>query len=117
MKKNALLLCLALVMPLAHVGCQQAPSERVAVAQTLLAVGHSAEATVGISAQLYRDKKISPKQAADIARFYDTRFLPVFRAAVTAAKSDLSTLASPDVLKLASDLSALLAEATKQPRP
>lgn len=107
MRKLLLLLALS-VTPLVSTSCQTAPSERVIQVQTLKAVGASAEAAVGLSAQLYRDKKITPAQARSVMDFYDQKFQPAFRLAVSAARSDLSTVASPDLVALASELSALV---------
>lgn len=88
-------------------GCQ-APSSRVAQMQTLKAVGQSAEATVALSAQLYRDGRITAVQARQVADLYDLKFQPTFRLAVAAAQANLDSIASPDVLALASQLSNLV---------
>ncbi len=109
MKKFALLLALALAAPLAPVGCSTAPTERVAAVQTLKSVGQTAEAAVVLSAQLFRDGKITGAQARQVMDFYDQKFQPAFRFAVAAARSDLGSVASPDVMNLASQLSALVA--------
>ncbi len=77
--------------------------------QTLKAVGHSAEAAVQLSAQLYQGGKITAAQARSVIDFYDTRFQPAYRIAAAAAKADLSGPASPDVSALASQLLALVA--------
>ncbi len=102
-----LLLVLSLV-PFAPVACKTAPSERVVAVQTLRAVGASAESAVTLSAQLYRDKKITPAQARSVMEFYDQKFQPAFRLAVSAARSNLESIASPDLIALASELSALV---------
>lgn len=88
-------------------GCA-APSARVAQVQSLKAVGQSAESAVELSAQLYRDGRITPAQARQVADFYDQRFQPSFRLAVAAVNANLDSIASPDVAALASQLSALV---------
>lgn len=107
MKTILLILALCVAVPMQS-GCQQAPSARVVQVQTLLAVGQSAEGAVALSAQLYRDNKITATQARQVMDVYNLKFQPAYRAAVTAARSDLSSLASPDVLLLAAELSALV---------
>jgi hypothetical protein len=109
MKKIALILALALAVPLAPVGCSTPPNERVAAVQTLKSVGQTAEAAVTLSAQLYRDGKITAAQARQVMDLYDGKFTPAFRFAVSAARSDLSAIASPDVMNLATQLSTLVA--------
>lgn len=94
--------------PVLYQGCSTAPNERVAAVQTLKAVGHSAEATVALSAQLYRDGRITAEQARKVIDKYNQEFLPAFRLAVAAVNSDLSSIASPDLLNLAAQLAALL---------
>jgi len=111
--KSKILYLIALVsfgcaVPIITTGCQQPTNERVAAVQTLKAVGQSAEGAVGLSAQLYRDGKITAEQARDIADFYNLKFVPAFRVAVTAARSDLSSFASADILALSLELSNLV---------
>lgn len=89
--------------------CQTAPSARVAQVQTLKGVGQAAEASVELSAQLYRDGRITAAQARQVADFYDQKFQPSFRIAVAAVNANLDSIASPDVAALASQLSALVA--------
>lgn len=88
-------------------GCA-APSARVAQVQTLKGVGQAAEASVELSAQLYRDGRITPAQARQVADFYDQKFQPAYRLAVAAVNANLDSIASPDVAALASQLSALV---------
>lgn len=96
-------------LPVYQTGCQ-APSARVVQVQTLKSVGQTAEASVALSAQLYRDGTITPAQARQVADFYDQKFQPAFRFAVSAAQSNLDSIASPDVMALASQLSALVVQ-------
>lgn len=83
-------------------------STRVVQVQTLKSVGASAESAVEISAMMYRDGTITAKQALEVTEFYDQKFQPAYRFAIAAAKSDLSTIASPDLLLLANQLSQLI---------
>lgn len=107
--KNLLFIAALLVaFPFISTGCQQAPSARVVQVQTLRAVGESAEAAVALSAQLYRDGRISAVQANQVRIYYDFKFQPVYRLAVSSVKADLTSIASPDVLSLANELSALV---------
>lgn len=97
-------------------GCTQAPSERVVAVQTLKSVGQAAEASVALSAQLYHDGKITPAQARQVMDFYDTKFTPAFRLAVIATNSSLDSIASPDVMNLATQLASLVAN-LQSPHP
>ena len=115
MKKNRILsvasfaLAALFVSPAIFTGCGTPPGARVVQVQSLKAAGHTAESAVALSAQLFRDGKISAGQARDVLDFYNTRFQPVFRLAVQSANSNLDSVASPDLLSLASQLSSLVA--------
>lgn len=104
---GVLFLGLAFVVT-AFTGCSTPPNQRVAAGQTLKATGQTAEAVVALSAQLYRDGYLSAAKAREVADFYDKQFQPAYRAAVVAARSDLSSFASADVLRLLAQLQALL---------
>lgn len=99
---------LAIALPVAQTACSNPPSARVVQVQTLKAVGQSAEAAVALSAQLYRDQQITAAQARQVADFYDQKFQPAFRVAVSAVQANLDSIASPDVMALAQQLSALV---------
>ena len=101
---------LALSGPFAVTACQQAPTQRVVQVQTLKAVGQSADAAVALSAQLYRDGRITPAQARQVMDFYDLKFQPAYRVAVYAVQGNLDSFASPDVAGLATQLIALVAQ-------
>ncbi len=90
-------------------GCQTPPSQRVAQVQTLKAVGHTAEAAVATSAQLYAGHSITAKQARDVMDFYDLKFQPAYRIAVNAVNANLDSIASQDLADLAAQLAALVA--------
>ncbi len=110
MKKLLLIAALTISAPLVMLptGCTTAPFARVVEVQTLKAVGQSADAAIALSAQLYRDGKITAAQARQVADFYDHKFQPAFRVAATAVQYNLSSVASPDLANLASQLSALV---------
>lgn len=99
--------CAFFALPVYQSGCA-APSTRVAQVQTLKSVGQAAEAAVSLSAQLYRDGKITAAQARQVMTLYDQKFQPAFRLAVSAAQANLDSIASDDVTALASQLSALV---------
>lgn len=94
-------------LPVLQSGCS-APSTRVIQVQSLKAVGETAEAAVALSAQLYRDGKITPAQANAVISLYDQKFQPAYRVAVAAVQANLDSIASPDLLSLAAQLSALV---------
>lgn len=96
-------------------GCQQAPSARVVQVTTLKAVGHSAESAVELSAQLYRDGRITAAQARQVMDLYDNRFIPAFRFAVAAVNANLDSVASPDLIGLANELIGLVASFQTHP--
>lgn len=109
MKK--ILLCFCLLAPvtcLLPVGCQTAPSERVQEVKTLKAVGLAVDGTMRLAAQLYHDGKISADVWRQVALVHDAQFQPAFNLAVKAVQSDLSSVASPDLVGLASQLAAIL---------
>lgn len=112
MKKYLILLVL-IFAPVFQTGCTTVPSARVVQVQTLKAVGHTAESAVALSAQMYRDGLITITQAMYINNLYDTKFQPAFRLAVTAVQANLDSIASPDLIKLAQELSSLVASYKK----
>lgn len=115
---SALLLAVALaVQPVVNVGCQTPPEQRAVVFQTLKAVKITAEGAVSLSAELYRDGKITAAQARQITDFYNEHFYrhgSPFHVAVLAARSNLDSFASPDIAALAGQLIALVASFQKQ---
>lgn len=113
MKKLALILCLALAVPVLQTGCGSPPSARVVQVQTLKAVGQTAEAAVALSAQLYAAGKITPDQAYQVKALYDTKFQPAFRIAVNAVNANLDSFASPDLIALAQQISDLVVSLQK----
>lgn len=104
-----LFLALALVLAPAPflTSCVSTQTQQTA-RQTLLATGHSAEATVRFAGRLFEDGKISAEQLRTIVRFYDERFQPAFRAAVVASQADLAQPAPPDLAALAAQLTTLV---------
>jgi hypothetical protein len=89
-------------------GCSIPPSSRVTQVTTLKALGATAAGVVTVSAQLYQQGQITAEQARQINDFFDRRFQPAYRLAVQAVNSDLNSLASPELIALAAQLSALL---------
>lgn len=111
MKKLTLILCLLFApIPAIVTSCSTLPTERVVAVQSLKTVGQSAEDAVALSAKLYAANQITPAQARVVFDFYNTKFQVAFRVAVTAAKGDLSTLASPDIASLAAQLASLVSQ-------
>lgn len=108
MKNWFIIVLLAFAMPVGFTACSTPPAQRVVAVQSLLIVGHSAESAVQLSAQLYRDGKITPAQARAVIDFYDIKFQPAYRLAVATVQSDLSAPASPQVLDLATQLLTLV---------
>lgn len=122
MKTLRIILVLALASPALWLtpGCSTPPSERVVQVQTLKAVGHSAEGVVALSARLYQQRVITAEQARQVMDFYDLKFQPAFRVAVAAVQGNLDSIASPDLVSLAAQLSDLLIQfqnANKKPSP
>lgn len=103
--------CLAFV-PVYTTSCS-APSTRVAQVQTLKAVGHTAEAAVATSAQLYGAHLITDKQARDVMDLFDGKFQPAYRVAVNAVNANLDSIASPELVSLAAQLATIVASYQK----
>lgn len=111
MKKILSLVCFAMLViasPVSFTACSSLPSARVVQVQTLKAVGHTAEAAVSSSAQLYAAGTITAAQAREVMDFYNSKFQPAFRIAVNAVNTNLDSIASPDLAGLAAQLSALV---------
>lgn len=114
MRTILIIFCLAFAFPVTP-GCTTPPSARVVAVQTLRAVGATAEAAVATSAQLFKDGRITAQQARDVMAFYDSKFQPAFRLAVTASKSNLDSIASPDLVTLATQLTTLVSQLYNAP--
>lgn len=112
MKRFLLVLCVALSVPTFN-GCATAPSARVVQVQSLKAVGHTAEAALASSAQLYQAGTITAAQARAVIDFYNAKFLPPFRIAVAAVGANLESIASTELADLAAQLSALVLQFAK----
>jgi hypothetical protein len=106
---------LALTFTSATTGCSTAPSARVQAVQTLGVLGSSAKAGMDSATQLLAQGSITVAQWQKVADFYDHRWQPAYALAVTAARSDLGSIASPDVTNLAVQLLALVASLTPTP--
>lgn len=103
---------LAFSAPMLLTSCSTAPSARVAQVQTLKAVGESAEAAVTSAAHLYASGQITAQQTLQVMQFYDQKFQPAYRVAVTAVNSNLTLQAPDDLVLLSAQLSALLLQFT-----
>ena len=99
-------------LPVLQTGCSTAPDARTQAYQTLGILGQTAKASMDASTQLLKQGSITVAQWQQIAAFYDTKWQPAYSVAVVTAKSDLSTVASPDVLALAAQFAALVAQLT-----
>lgn len=110
MKKILLILCLSLAVPAFFSGCQTAPNERVQAYTTLLAVGHTAEAAVLSSAKALNAGLITNEQAQRVRDLYDKTFQPAYRIAEEAAGSNLSLPASTDLVRIATEMTSLVAD-------
>lgn len=85
--------------------------------QTLKVLGTTAKAGMDSATELLKRGQITVAEWQRVALFYDTKWQPAFTVAVGAAKADLSTLASPDLVALASELANLVAQLTTKPTP
>lgn len=110
MKIRTLVLSLALcsVVPLAPVGCNTVPSERTTQVTTLKVLGASRDAAMTTAAQLLKDGKITWKQWDEIAKVHE-QFQAAYRLALVAVQSDLSSVASPDLMAIWGKLASLVA--------
>lgn len=105
-----ILACVAFTVPLLNTGCSTAPDQRTQTVQTLKIVGQSAKTTMDGATQLLKQGSITVQQWQSIASFYDSKFQPAYALAVASARSDLSSIASPDLIGIAAQLSALVAQ-------
>lgn len=102
----------AVAVPLATTGCQSAPSERTQAVQTLKILGQSAKTSMDGATQLLKQGSITVEKWQTIANFFDTKWQPAYTFAVASAQSDLSTVGSPDLIGLAANFAALVAQLT-----
>ncbi len=103
-----LLIGLSMAIPAPFTGCSTPPSSRVTQVQTLKAVGEAAEAAVAASARLFYAGAITSAQAKQIADIYDNKFQPAFRVAIVAVNANLESVASPDLIAIAAQMSSLI---------
>ena len=109
MKKLLLAVCLfAAPLPLLFTSCA-APSTRVQEVKTLKAVGLAVDGTMRLAAQMVHNGTISAATWQQIAKIHDEQFQPAFNAAVSAVQMNLDSFASPDIVALAAQISAVLA--------
>jgi hypothetical protein len=112
MKKLLLILLLA-TAPLFPTGCSTPPSGRNVTVATLLVVGHTAEAALSLSAQLYADGKITNDQAYAVFDIYNNKFRKPYELAVVTAKFDKNAIAPAELMDIANKLTALVASYRK----
>lgn len=111
MKK--LILIIALAGAPFYAGCPvTTPATKTAEYKTLASVGLSAQAGMDTAAQLLKAGTISVAKFQTVASFYDNNFQPVYKLAVTIARSDLTLIANPDVVAVSSQLATLVAQLT-----
>lgn len=114
-------LCLGLALalpaaaPLALSGCATPVNQRVVAGQTLKATGQAAEAAVALSAQLYAEGRLSPAVARAVLDFYNDRWQPAYRLALTAAQADPATPAPTQLLALLAQLQGMVSLPAPKP--
>lgn len=119
MKKFLSLLLLAVLgvfLVPSFTACSTAPDQRTVAAQTLGVVGSSAKAGMDSATQLLKQGTITVAQWQKIADFYDLKFQPAYNLALAAVKSDLSSIAAPDVTALSLQFLALVASYMPPPK-
>ena len=113
MKKLILILSLAFMLPTFQ-GCSTAPSQRVETVTTLKVIGASVDSLMQTAAKMYKAQQITQDQWNKLADIHDNQFLPAYNLAVAAAKSDFSSIASPDLVNLANQLSTIVLSFTSK---
>lgn len=103
--------------PILFTSCSTAPNDRVAAVQTLGILGQSAKSGMDSATQLLKQGSITVDQWRKVADFYDNKWQPSYALAVAAAKSDLSSVASPDITNLGLQFLALVASLMPPPAP
>jgi hypothetical protein len=105
MKRTLLILCLLAPVATFGPGAQcQTPTARVQEVQTLLTIGTAVDSAMKIAAGLYQHGQITKAQWDNIADIHDNKFLPAYNLAIAAVQADFSSIASPDLVSLASQL-------------
>lgn len=99
---------IACVIPLITPGCKTPPDQRGQAVTTLKIVGASVDATMKLGAQLLYDKQITRAQWDQIAVIHDTQFQPAYNLAVAAVQANLDSVASPELIGLASQLASAI---------
>lgn len=108
------LLCAVAAPVLTLAGCATTATSESTKYRTLAAVGAAAQAAMDGAATTLKAGKITVPQFQRIASFYDTKFQPAFRFAVTAAQADLGSVASQDLTSLLLQFTTLVAEVTSK---
>jgi len=106
MKRLILILACLSPITLTQQGCQNIPAQTQAV-QSLKAVGYAGKAVIDGAWELRKQGAMSEAKWVEIAAFYDNRFQPAFRAAVTFAKNNPNAPAPVAIVSLLSELQTL----------
>lgn len=101
-----------LSLPILESGCGTPPDQRVRTVQTLKIVGQSAKTSMDAATQLLKQGTITVPQWQRVADVYDKQFQPIYSAAIATAHANLDSPADPQLLGIAAQLAALVAELT-----
>jgi len=99
-------------LPVLQTGCTTPPDQRVQTVQTLKIVGQSAKTSMDAATQLLKQGTISVAQWSKVAEVYDRSFQPIYSTAIVTAHANLDSVADPELLGIAAQLAALVAELT-----
>jgi len=102
-------------LPISQTGCKSTPEQRTQTVQTLKIVGQSAKTSMDAATQLLKQGSISVAQWQKVATVYDTQWQPTYAIAVNAAHSNLDSIADPELIGIAAQLAALVAEFSNHP--
>lgn len=118
MKKLLYIIALAsalIAVPVIQTGCGSNPSSRVNQVKTLKILGQTAKTGMDGATDLLKKGRITVKQWQDVADFYDFKWQPAYALAVSANRSDLSSIGSPELIALAGQLAILVEQLTTKP--
>jgi len=101
-------------LPVLQTGCSTTPDQRVQTVQTLKVVGQSAKTSMDTATQLLKQGAITVEQWQKVASVYDNSWQPIYSVAVNAAHSNLNSVADPELIGIAAQLAALVAELTSK---
>lgn len=101
-------------LPVLHTGCATPPDQRVQTVTTLKIVGQSAKTSMDAATQLLKQGSISVAQWSKVADVYDKNWQPTYALAVVTAHSNINSPADPELVGIAAQLAALVAEFTSK---